>query len=56
MYPQGPSLTGLSRATGVEDAKSEVGMGPGVDRGKAGLERALRRRLEGRSREGIVNF
>ena len=56
MYPQGPSLTGLSRATGVEDAKSEVGMGPGVERGKARLEEAPRRRLKGRSRDGIVNF
>ena len=54
MYPQGPSLTGLSRATGVEDAKSEVGMGPGVERGKARLEEAPRRRLMGRSRD--VNF
>ena len=56
MFPQGPSLTGASRATGHERAKAEVGMGPGVDRGKAGLERALRGRLKGRSRDGIVNF
>ena len=54
MYPQGPSLIGLSRATGVEHAKSEVGMGPGVERGKARLEEAPRRRLMGRSRD--VNF
>ena len=56
MYPQGPSLTGLSRATGVEHAKSEVGMGPGVERGKARLEEAPRRRLMGRSRDGKCQF
>ena len=41
MFLPGPSLTGASRATGHERAKPEVGMGPGVDRGKARLERAL---------------
>ena len=52
MFLPGPSLTGASRATGHERAKAEVGMGPGVERGKARLEEAPRRRLMGRSRDG----